>query len=65
MATDMQNLIKEAEAMGWTAGITRNGHLRFTHPDRRTVFASSTPGDVRAIANTRGKLRRASAERAS
>jgi len=65
MASELQHLIDEAEQEGWTVSKTNGNHLRFTRPGRRTVFGSATPGDHRAIANIRGKLRRAKNERAT
>lgn len=61
MASEMQNLLKEAGEMGFTVTTTGKcgDHYRFTRPGCRVVFGSSTPGDRRAVLNIRAKLRRA------
>ncbi|MBY0561538.1 type II toxin-antitoxin system HicA family toxin [Hyphomicrobium sp.] len=48
-----------AVARGWTVSRSKNNHLRFTHPERETVFGSSTPSDPRSILNIMAKLKRA------
>ena len=50
-----------AKNRGWTAAMTRGGHIRFQHtsPGVGPVFAPSTPSDWRALKNTQAALRRA------
>lgn len=59
---ELRKVISEAETMGWTVGRTRNNHLKFQMPGKRSVFTSGTPGDWRATKNALGKLRRAMKE---
>lgn len=54
-------VIDYAAQLGFTATMSKGGHLRFTRPDTRTVFFSSSPGDHRAYQNALSKLRRACA----
>lgn len=42
----------------WDADITRNGHVKLTHPDGTIVFTSFSPSDHRAQKNLRSMLRR-------
>lgn len=53
MASNITNLVTEAEAAGWTVTHTRGGHLRFTHPDGHVVYGSGTPSDQRSVRNVR------------
>lgn len=54
-------VIDYAAQLGFSASMSKSGHLRFTRPDTRTVFFSCTPGDHRAYQNALSKLRRACA----
>lgn len=52
--------IDAAKARGWTATLTRKGHIKLTHPCHpgKSVFTSSTPSDPRATKNLVAMLRR-------
>jgi len=55
-----KKLIREIEALGWSAERTRGGHLRCSHPDAACpVFAAATPSDHRQLATLRCDMRRA------
>jgi hypothetical protein len=57
--SNFYDIIKAAEAEGWTTEKTRKGHWRFNPPDKGPpVFTSGTPGDFRAMLNFLTKLRR-------
>lgn len=56
--SDMRQLRKQAAALGWSAGRSNGGHLRWTHESGGIVFSSSTPGDVRSIRNTLAQIKR-------
>lgn len=56
-----KRVISFAEELGFTATLAKNGHLRFSREDTRTVFFSGTPGDHRAYQNALTKLRHAAA----
>lgn len=58
----LRQVIVEAAAMGWSVERTRNNHLKFQMPGKRSVFTSGTPSDWRATKNALGKLRRAMKE---
>jgi len=47
-----------AAAHGCTVERTRGDHLRIVHPSGWFVFASSTPGDHRALRNAAAEIRR-------
>lgn len=47
-----------AKAYGCTVARTGGDHLRIQHPSGWFIFASSTPSDSHALANTRSMLRR-------
>lgn len=55
---DLRKLAERAAADGWSAETLANGHARFTKPGRVPVVTGITEGDVRALANTRARLRR-------
>ena len=58
---DLETLVRDLQRQGWTVVKTKNGHWQFISPEagRAIVVASSTPSDLREIANTRSRLRRA------
>jgi len=51
--------IREAVRSGWTASLTRNSHVRLSHPGGAIVIASGSPSDRRAAAQLAADLRRA------
>lgn len=55
----LRPLVRYAEEHGWTVEITKKPHLKFTAPERPTIFGSYTPSDYRAIKNIESKLRKA------
>ena len=56
----LKQLLRAAEARGWSVELTRRGaHVRLVHPSGGLVVAASTPSDWRALANLRAQLRRA------
>lgn len=59
MNSDIKFLTKVAEAQGWTVGLSKGGHMRFTRPDGRIVGTSQTPSDHRSWLNFMTKLRHA------
>lgn len=60
---DMEALLREVEARGWTVVKTNNNHWRMTHPGTaKVIFASSTPSDWRAVTNMRSMVQRAERE---
>ena len=57
---DLKTILKAAKEQGWREERTKKGHVRLIPSDRTKpacVF-SGTPGDVRAIRNFLGALRR-------
>ena len=55
-----RDLIRFAERDGWSASVTRGGHIRLDHPEATMpIFAASTPSDHRALANAIAMMRRA------
>lgn len=54
-----QRVVEFALSLGFKPTWTRNGHLKFSKPERKTVFFSGTPGDHRAYKNGISKLRNA------
>lgn len=55
-----KDLIRWAEAHGWSVSKTNGGHLRYTHPDVDTpVFGATSPSDWRAIRNMKARMKRA------
>ena len=58
--TDLRRLLAAAEANGWTITKTRrNGHYKLTKPGCQPQHISSTPSDIRSLANIKARLRRA------
>lgn len=57
----LRSYVRAAQAAGWRVEGTRNGHVRFSPPDRTVppVIAASTPSDCRAERNMIAALRRA------
>jgi hypothetical protein len=52
--------MRTAVRRGWTITRTSSGHLKWRAPDGSVATVTpSTPGEGRAIANTRADLRRA------
>lgn len=45
-----------AESRGWRVERTRKGHIAFKRSGAPTVFFSGTPGDYRALRNSRREL---------
>ncbi len=58
MKRDLKEIIASLTRSGWTARKTGAGHWRFQAPSGALVFTGSTPGDVRALANLKARLRR-------
>ncbi len=56
---DMQDLVAEVRAAGWTVTYTGAGHWRCQGPAGGLVFCASTPTDSRAVRNARTQLRKA------
>jgi len=55
----VRELTRWAAERGWSWRKTNGGHIAFRHASGGPiVFAPSTPGDRRSIANVRAKLRR-------
>jgi predicted RNA binding protein YcfA (HicA-like mRNA interferase family) len=55
-----KKLIRQIEALGWSAERTRGGHLRCSHPDAAyPIFAAATPSDHRQLVTLRSDMRRA------
>lgn len=62
MRQDMRDLLREAQAMGFTnEGRTGSGHIKMTrkNPDA-VVILCATPQDYNSVNNMRADLRRAS-----
>lgn len=55
---ELRPVLNEASKLGFEAGLTRNGHVKFHKQGKKTVFCPSTPGDKRGIKNTVSQLRR-------
>lgn len=62
-SNDFYDVIKAAEAEGWTSERTGKNHWRLNPPEGvnggRPIFTSGTPGDFRAYQNFLTKLRKA------
>jgi len=54
----LKGIMKVAAEQGVTVTTRRSGHLCWTFPDGRKVFASGTPGDKRSLRNMIRDLRR-------
>jgi hypothetical protein len=52
-------VVRYAEELGFKASRTGGGHLKFSRPGYRSVFASYTPSDWRSVKNIKSELRRA------
>lgn len=56
----INKLIRWAADRGWSAKRSkRNGHVKFTKEECKSVFASSTPSDQRAVLNIKSQIIRA------
>jgi hypothetical protein len=56
---EVNALVAELEALGYLCPLTKNGHYRVTHPERRgLVFMASTPSDHRSHKNALAQLKR-------
>jgi hypothetical protein len=60
----LKQAAKAARGAGWTVEPTRNGHWKFTPPDKSLppIITGSTPSDGRALRNFRADLKRAGLE---
>ena len=59
-SNDFYDVIKAAEAEGWTSERTNKNHWRLNPPGGGPpIFTSGTPGDFRAYQNFLKKMRRA------
>lgn len=64
---ELKQIVKEAEAAGWTVTRNSKGHLVFKSPDGASLVVGPSTGhakqsDYRAVRNTVGALRRAGLE---
>jgi hypothetical protein len=51
--------VRQATAAGWSASITKRGHIRLVHPSGAVIFTGSTPADHRVPVKLAADLRRA------
>jgi hypothetical protein len=51
--------IRAAIRAGWSARITRGGHVRLDHPSGALIFTGATPSDHRVPVKLAADLRRA------
>jgi hypothetical protein len=58
-STEAENLVRQAEAQGWTTRRTKHGWLCFPPSGTTAVFVAGTAQDRRSITNSRAQLRRA------
>lgn len=58
LSSDWHDLARLALDQGWRVTKTKGNHVKWQGPAGGTVFSASTPGDFRAIRNTRSRLRR-------
>jgi hypothetical protein len=56
---DLKQMLRRAEASGWSVAPTRSGHWKLLHPAGGIVVTGSTPSDYRALRNFRAQMRRA------
>lgn len=61
-ARELRQMLNRLRADGWHITLSRRGHYRCHSPTGETVFCPGTPSDHRALANMRGKFRRAGAK---
>jgi hypothetical protein len=59
MASEINSLIKVAEAQEWKVVVSNGGHLKWLSPTGKVVFTSITPSDHRALSNIRSNLKSA------
>ena len=57
--TAMRDLVRQAEALGFSVGLTRSHHLVFRRVGLQPIYASSSPSDHHSWLNTLAQLRRA------
>ena len=55
---DFTAVLERAQRRGWTATITRGGHVKLVHKDGGIYFTARTPSDWRAARNVECALRR-------
>ena len=55
---EMRQLLRRVEKQGFATENTNGGHLKITSPEGKSIFASSSPSDGRAIKNLIAQLRR-------
>lgn len=53
-----RELVRLARDLGWSAELTRGGHVRLVKPGCGPVFVASTPSDRRAHRNALATLKR-------
>lgn len=56
---DTLQLIRWAEDRGWSATLTKGGHVKLTKPGHDTVTVAGTPSDHRAMLNEKARIKRA------
>lgn len=56
--SDMRELVKFAEGIGYSVELTKNKHLKFILPGNSPIFTSSTPSDYRSWTNCKARLKR-------
>ena len=57
----LAKVLEQAGELGFEPQLTRGGHLKFSKPGRKPVFASRTPSDHRAAKNAISDLRKSDA----
>lgn len=57
MRREVKDLIRAAEARGWTSERTHGGHVKLSLR-KHVYFVAATPSDHRAIKNAAAALRR-------
>lgn len=55
----VDDMLKLADELGYTASRTKKGHFKFSKPGRTPIFAPSSPSDYRSVKNVLADLRRA------
>jgi hypothetical protein len=58
VSRDIRDEILAAFNRGWTARLTRKGHVQLRHPNGAIVHAASSTGDRRSVKALRADLRR-------
>ncbi|MBO1325361.1 hypothetical protein K2X14_11520 [Acetobacter sp. TBRC 12305] len=54
----LKELLRSVKARGWSAELTRGGHVRWKHTSGAFVFGAATPSDRRAIQNLKAQMKR-------